>query len=308
MTIERYDWTDNAPCRADYYLEPTTEGEWCQYDDAAAEINRLTVFAGTQTDECARLRAQNERLRAEVALAWDDEDETKRADAAEARVRELEAENERLRADLDKERRFSAYVAGGGMDDIASRVSYAEARVRELEAENESIRTEECTFLAGRLANLEHSIAAATALLVDIREWERAQVKGRVSREPWHCLMNALDAFLANQPAAPAKARASSGGPCPCGDQGRPGHPVGWCAEQDAKRQPGKAPARTESCPFGGVCHKMLKLQEMLTRTKADQAVLDAMAKADITAEGHFTDERYECEAGLAELARRGLK
>jgi hypothetical protein len=242
-------------------IEECPQGRWVEASDAEA----LSVFAGTQTDECARLRAQNERLRAEVALAWDDEDETKRADAAEARVRELEAENE-------------------------------------------SIRTEECTFLAGRLANLEHSLAAATALLVDIREWERAQVKGRVSREPWHCLMNALDAFLANQPAAPAKARASSGGPCPCGDQGRPGHPVGWCAEQDAKRQPGKAPARTESCPFGGVCHKMLKLQEMLTRTKADQAVLDAMAKADITAEGHFTDERYECEAGLAELARRGLK
>jgi hypothetical protein len=68
MTIERYDWTDNAPCSADYYLEPTTEGEWCQYDDAAAEIERLTVFAGTQTDECARLRAENERLRSDVSL------------------------------------------------------------------------------------------------------------------------------------------------------------------------------------------------------------------------------------------------
>jgi hypothetical protein len=93
--MKRYDldeFENNEGCLEISGMTECDSGDWVRYEDAVTEINNLT---GTQTDECARLRAQRD----DQAIAFDLA--AARADSAESRVRELESENDRLRLDAD---------------------------------------------------------------------------------------------------------------------------------------------------------------------------------------------------------------
>jgi hypothetical protein len=92
MTTDRETWwqhkvdelrTENERLREEKRLNDTDLANW---HAAQARVRKL--------------EAENERLRAEVRLAWDDEDETKRANAAESSLAAAQAENERLQEEL----------------------------------------------------------------------------------------------------------------------------------------------------------------------------------------------------------------
>jgi hypothetical protein len=80
----------------------TTRAEKAERErDEARRLHALEAGKGDAARaECSALRAEVERLKVECELAWNDEDETKRANAAESRLAAEKAEVERLQAEL----------------------------------------------------------------------------------------------------------------------------------------------------------------------------------------------------------------
>jgi hypothetical protein len=270
-----------------------------------AEANLCDERRALQS-ECAALRAEVERLR--TALATNTRHRNQEFEQEETRADTAESESAALRADRDKQE--ATYRATCAHHD--SEVSALRAEVERLQllltnADDQETETQEWN------AELQSSLAAANAELEQARRellhWCR-EVAAANALPSWVRQLHAagdaelsvriretLDAHLAAQPAtAPRKLEA-------------------WMAERGLHHvgeQPATAPTRTPE--LDPVVTKMLQLQGMLSRTEAEQAVLDAMARADAEelvalSEGELPDTPlWEVAACKAELARRGLK
>lgn len=218
--IDRYDWTDNAPCQSDYYLEPTAEGEWCKYDEHAEALAIAERTFDAQHFEAlreaeARVRALESELASEkeaYAIACS------RADVAGTRADAAATLNTEQAAHYKRE-----------TDRLAEALEAAERRGDEIHGDMCAAITA-CAQQNERLGIAEQQLAAERTLhnktggmLVDtskslMRERLRAEAAETRARELEECnrelarhiteangrVIAAEAMLLANKPAAPA--------------------------------------------------------------------------------------------------------